>query len=62
MKSIANLWKTRFEGLALLMLCALTGAVMVGCADTSPEEGPSEEPALDNVTVFGETLPDDALP
>lgn len=63
MKSVANLWQAWFtEGPALLMLCALTGTVMIGCAGTAPEEGPSEDEAFDNVTVFGETLPDDALP
>ncbi len=63
MKSVAGLWKARFAtGLAFLTLCALTGAAMVGCADTSPEAAPSEAGALDNVTIFGETLPNDALP
>ena len=44
------------------MLCAVTGAFMVGCAGTTFEAGPSAEPAFENVTIFGETLPDDALP
>ena len=63
MNAVANPCRSRIaKGLAFLMLCALTGAVLAGCAAAPPEQMPAEETAPDNVTVFGETLPDDALP
>ena len=63
MKSVANPWQTRSaRGPVLLMLCALIGTVMAGCTGALPEPVPAGGQTPDNMTVFGETLPDDALP
>ena len=61
------LWNPLAHGrLPLLLVCILAGAALAACVAAppaaEPEAMPAEETAPDNVTVFGETLPDDALP
>jgi hypothetical protein len=52
--------------LPLLLILILAVTALAACVAAppaaAPEAMPEEEAAPDNVTVFGETLPDDALP
>ena len=52
--------------LPLLLILILAVTALAACVAAppaaAPEAMPDEEAAPDNVTVFGETLPDDALP
>lgn len=51
-----------YMGLALIIILSLGLTACVAAPPVTPEPMADEEPMADNVTIYGETLPEDALP